>query len=234
MIGTDKNGMIKKVLILCVSCCLFASQALAAKVTQQWDLDEYEKNAAMPKSEFFNRSIKRLSQLPGFNCRFDQLIAFADGGGKHYSGSVAVLKPKRFRWQYQQPYEQLYLGDGDMIWHYEPDLMQAERLNNIEAVDSSVMGLLDGSITATEIKMFKREYDSELDIQRFQVRLKDSPEVWLGFSKYGDLVYIERQDTLGNSNQMRLSECSYIAPPKNLFSFTPPKGVDVLDMRQSK
>jgi len=234
MMFSDKHKPIRKILMLCVCCCFSASQIFAAKVTQQWDMDEYEKNAAMPKSEFFNRSIKRLSRLPGFLCHFDQLIAFTDGGGKHYSGSVAVLKPKRFRWQYQQPYEQLYLGDGDMIWHYEPDLMQAERLDNIEAVDASVMGLLDGSIAATEIKMFKREYDSDLDIQRFQVRLKDSPEVWLGFSKYGDLVYIERQDTLGNSNQMRLSACSYIAPPKKLFSFTPPEGVDVLDMRQSK
>jgi len=228
------NKLMRDLFMLCSLCCMFVSPAFAAKVTQQLHLDEVEKSATMPKSAFFNRSIRRLSQLPGFLCHFDQLIAFTDGGGKHYSGSVAVLKPKRFRWQYQQPYEQLYLGDGEMIWHYEPDLMQAERLDNIEAVDASVMGLLDGSIAATDIKMFKREYDSDLDIQRFQVRLKGSPEVWLGFSKDGDLVYIERQDTLGNSNQMRLSECSYIAPPKNLFSFTPPAGVDVLDMRRSK
>jgi len=206
----------------------------AATVTQQWDLDEYEAKSPVIKSASFDRNIKRLSSLTGFNCHFDQLIAFTDGGGKHYSGNVAVLKPKRFRWQYLKPYEQLYLGDGDVIWHYEPDLMQAERLSNIEAVDSSVMGLLDGSLSAAEIELFKHEYDSELDIQRYQVRLKGSPEVWLGFSKNGNLVYIERQDALGNRNQMRLSECSYIAPSKNLFSFTPPEGVDVLDMRQAE
>ncbi len=223
--------MIRYIVMLCALSCCFSTPLLAAKVTQQLDLDAPEKGLKQTKSDFFNRSIKRLSSLPGFDCHFDQLIAFTDGGGKHYSGDVAVLKPKRFRWQYQKPYEQLYLGDGDTIWHYEPDLMQAERLSNIEAVDSSVMGLLDGSISATEVEMFKREYDSEMDIQRYQVRLKGSPEVWLGFSKDGDLVYIERQDMLGNSNQMRLSECSYIAPPKKLFSFTPPEGVDVLDMR---
>ncbi|WP_236075373.1 outer-membrane lipoprotein carrier protein LolA [Mariprofundus sp. EBB-1] len=224
----------KNLFFLFALCCMFVSPSFAAKVTQQWDLDADAKQVTIPESKFFNHSIKRLSSLPGFQCHFDQLIAFTDGGGKKYSGSVAVLKPKRFRWQYQLPYEQLYLGDGDMIWHYEPDLMQAERLDNIEAVDASVMGLLDGSIAATEIKMFKQEYDSNLNIQRFQVRLKDSPKVWLGFSNDGNLVYIERQDVLGNSNQMRLSECSYIAPPENLFSFTPPEGVDVLDMRQSK
>jgi len=225
-----KTGMLSVLLsLLSVS---FATALSAATVTQQWDLDGNEENIQQPRSDFFDRSIKRLSKLPGFDCRFDQLLAFSDGGGKHYSGTLAVLKPKRFRWQYLQPYEQLYLGDGKMIWHYEPDLMQAERLDNLEAVDSSVMGLLDGSIKMSDIKMYKREYDAKLDIQRYQVRLKNSPKVWLGFSKYGDLVYIERQDMLGNSNQMRLSECSYIAPTKKIFSFTPPEGVDVLDMRK--
>jgi len=224
--------MIRYVLILCGLLSFFWVGVLSAgSVTQEWDLDAHEENIEQPQSDFFNRSIKRLSALPGFDCRFDQILEFSDGGGKHYSGNVAVLKPKRFRWQYKKPYEQLYLGDGDSIWHYEPDLMQAERLSNLEAVDSSVMGLLDGSILATEIHMLKREYDAGLDVQRYQVRLQNSPEMWLGFSKYGDLVYIERQDALGNSNQLRLSECAYIAPPENLFSFTPPADVDVLDMR---
>jgi len=223
--GVMKTVMLGLFSVLCIT------SVSAATVTQQWDLDANEENIKQPKSDFFDRSIKRLSRLPGFDCRFDQLLAFTDGGGKHYSGTLAVLKPKRFRWQYQQPYEQLYLGDGGSIWHYEPDLMQAERLNNLESVDASVMGLLDGSIRVSDIKMYQREYDAKLNVQRYQVRLKDSPKVWLGFSKFGDLVYIEREDVLGNSNQMRLSECSYIAPSKKIFSFTPPAGVDVIDMR---
>ena len=93
------------------------------------------------------------------------------------------------------------------------------------------MRLLDGRISISDIKVIKQEYDAELDIRRYRVSMDHSPEVWLGFSKYGDLVSIERQDMLGNRNQMRLSRCSYIAPAENLFSFTPPAGVDVLDMR---
>jgi len=232
MMGFIVKWRVMETLMLSLLSLLCITSVSAATLTEQWDLDANEDSIQQPKSDFFDRSIKRLSRLPGFDCHFDQLLAFTDGGGKHYSGALAVLKPKRFRWQYQQPYEQLYLGDGSLIWHYEPDLMQAERLNNLEAVDASVMGLLDGSIRVSEIKMYKREYDAKLNVQRYQVRLKDSPKVWLGFSKYGDLVYIERQDMLGNSNQLRLSECSYIAPSKKIFSFTPPAGVDVIDMRQ--
>ncbi len=207
--------------------CLFATQASAATVKQKWKLDGYKHQ----QGDFFEHSIRHLSQLPGFSCQFDQLMVFSDGGGQHYSGTLALLKPGRFRWQYVKPYAQLYIGNRDSIWHYEPDLMQAEHLGSLESVDPSVMHLLNGQIKLSEIKVLKQSYDSELDIRRFQVSIQQSPAVWLGFSKYGDLVYIERQDMLGNSNRIRLSKCSYIAPAKNLFSFTPPPDVDVLDLR---
>ncbi len=219
--------MIRYTLIVLSLLGLFASSVSAATVKQEWQIDGYNNQ----KGDFFEHSIKRMSKLPGFSCRFDQLMVFSDGGGQHYAGDLAILKPKRFRWHYDQPYAQLYLGDGQSIWHYEPDLMQAERLNNLEAVDPAVMRLLNGQIKLSEIKVLKREYDKNLDIRRFQVSIEKSPKVWLGFSKYADLVYIEREDMLGNRNRMRLSKCSYIAPAANLFSFTPPADVDVLDLR---
>jgi len=206
---------------------LLASSASAATVKQEWELDGYKHR----QGDFFENSIRHLSRLPGFACQFDQLMAFSDGGGQHYSGTLALLKPSRFRWQYEKPYVQLYIGNRESIWHYEPDLMQAERLGSLESVDPSVMHLLNGQVKLSDIKVLKQSYDSELDIRRFQVSMQQSPAVWLGFSKYGDLVYIERQDMLGNSNRIRLSKCSYIAPAENLFSFTPPPDVDVLDLR---
>ncbi|MDX8405366.1 MAG: outer-membrane lipoprotein carrier protein LolA [Mariprofundus sp.] len=179
----------------------------------------------------FSDSIQRLSSYQGFSCHFDQNMSFSDGGGKHYAGDLAIRKPGHFRWQYRQPYDQLYVGDGRVIWHYEPDLMQAERLTDLEAVNPVVMQLLDGHLPLRDIKLMDSHYDSDMDIQRFQVQVKDAPLVWLGFAATGDLVYIERLDILGNRNRMQLSGCSYIAPPVNLFSFTPPEGVDVLDLR---
>ena len=208
---------------------LLASPLHAAKVEQVWKLDGHEK----PSPDFFAESIQRLADLPGFQCHFDQLMVFSDGGGQNFSGEVALLKPKRFRWSYEKPYDQLYIGDGSVIWHYEPDLMQAERLSDLEQVDPAVMQLLDGRVSVKDVEVMSQEFDSELQIRRYQVRIRDSADVWLGFNKLGDLVAIERMDLLGNSNRMRLSECSYVAPSANLFSFTPPEGVDVLDLRSA-
>jgi outer membrane lipoprotein carrier protein len=182
-------------------------------------------------SKFLENSINKLSNMAGFKCHFDQLIAYTDSSDQSYSGELAVRKPGFFRWQYRQPYEQLYIGDGEVIWHYEADLMQAERLSNLESVDPVVMKLLDGRISFSDVQMLRQERDEGLNVWRYQVQIGEGPAVWLGFSRFGDLSSIERQDVLGNSNRMTLSTCSFIAPAANLFSFTPPDGVEVLDLR---
>lgn len=188
-----------------------------------------------PRDEFLDRNIRRLAEMPGFQCHFEQQILYTDGGEQSYAGDLSVRKPGQFRWQYKQPYEQLYIGDGKVIWHYEPDLMQAERLGNLESVDPVVMRLLDGRVSYTEIQILEQQQDSEASVRRYRIRIgDDEPATWLGFFENGELSYIEREDLLGNTNRMSLSTCSYIAPAANLFSFTPPEGVEVLDMRSNQ
>ncbi len=220
--------MIQRFLILVWGACLLLPIILSASAAEQvFPLDSRQKN----DSKFLEESIKKLSTIAGFKCHFDQFITYNDGGSQSYSGELAVRKPRRFRWQYRQPYEQLYIGDGKIIWHYEADLMQAERLSNLESVDPVVMKLLDGRISFQDIHVLRQEDSESLNIWRYQVQIESAPVVWLGFSRYGDLSSIERQDVLGNSNRITLSTCSFIAPDENLFSFTPPEGVEVLDLR---
>jgi outer membrane lipoprotein carrier protein len=219
--------MIRKFLILIWGACLLFPMILSASAEQVFPLDARQNS----DSKFLENSIKKLAGMAGFQCHFDQLIAYGDGSEQSYSGELAVRKPGLFRWQYRQPYEQLYIRDGEVIWHYEADLMQAERLSDLESVNPVVMKLLDGQISFSDVHMLRKEYDEGLNIWRYQVQIGDGPAVWLGFSRFGDLSSIERQDVLGNSNRMSLSTCSFIAPAANLFSFTPPDGVEVLDLR---
>jgi len=178
---------------------------------------------------FFQKSMAKLSGLAGFQCRFEQQMKFSDGGSQQYSGELAVRRPGMFRWQYQLPYEQLYVGDGSVIWHYEPDLMQAEKLGDLESVDPVVMRLLDGRLSPKDISIVdRREQGGQ---KHYQVALESTEPVWLAFAADGHLHSIERNDVLGNINRMVLNDCAYIAPSKNLFSFSPPADVDVLDMR---
>lgn len=208
--------------VFCAALSLHGGVGSAAAVTPQTAIDD---------GGFFASAVKQLARVPGFTCSFEQEMQFSDGGGQLYAGEVSVKKPRRFRWQYAKPYEQLYVGDGTAIWHYEPDLMQAERLSDLDQVDPAVMKLLDGRIGADQLAVLA--HSSKAGVRLYQVSIEGGEPVWLGFDTAGSLVQIERDDLLGNRNLMRLSGCSYVAPSENLFSFTPPEGVDVLDMRST-
>ncbi len=180
---------------------------------------------------FFQKSMATLSGLSGFQCRFEQVMGFPDGGQQQYSGELAVRRPGMFRWQYQKPYEQLYVGDGKLIWHYEPDLMQAEKLGDLESVDPVIMRLLDGRLSPEDIRIVNTRKHAKDGLRYYQVTLESTAPVWIAFAADGHLHSIERDDVLGNRNRMTLVDCAYIAPSKNLFSFAPPADVEVLDMR---
>ncbi|MEO8223442.1 MAG: outer membrane lipoprotein chaperone LolA, partial [Gammaproteobacteria bacterium] len=40
------------------------------------------------------------------------------------SGTVAMQKPGRFRWNYLKPFERVIVADGEKVWLYEADLDQ--------------------------------------------------------------------------------------------------------------
>lgn len=189
--------------------------------------------AAMPVPAPLQQGIQRLSALQGFSCNFEQTLSFSDGSERHYTGLLDVRRPGRFRWQYLKPYAQLYVGDGHSIWHYEPDLMQAEHLKNLDAVDPTVMRLLDGRVHASDIHLLADESPgAHPRIYRYKVRIDRGPELWLGMRSDGSLVYLESLDALGNRNRITLGNFSAIAPPKEVFSFRPPPGVDIVTEAQ--
>ena len=73
-----------------------------------------------------------IEQLEGFikNTRsarasFTQSVVDIDGLKlQDSSGVVEFQRPGKFRWHYQQPFEQLVVGDGTTLWVYDKDLSQ--------------------------------------------------------------------------------------------------------------
>jgi len=177
--------------------------------------------------------IAAFSRSIGFSCTFEQRIHLSDGQVQRYSGRLEVLRPGRFRWEYRKPYAQLYVGDGRLIWHYEPDLMQVERMSDLESVDPVVMQLLDGRLDAASLSLLETRHEQGIDAYR--IRLGRMQPVWLGFDAHrGRLVYVESLDALGNRNRISLQHCSLVAPPSQHFSFTIPEGVDVVDVQPAR
>ncbi len=178
------------------------------------------------------RALSKMAENAGFSCLFRQVVYFSEGGEQHYSGTLAIRRPGHFRWQYVVPYEQLYISDGGVVWHYEADLMQAERMESLDAVDPVAMKLLDGRVGVKDIKLLATEKLESGDIA-YRIQIADGPELILTFLASGDLHWLESEDMLGNRNRMILSDVDRQTPPKSIFSFTPPEGVEVIDIAGS-
>jgi len=172
------------------------------------------------------KGLDRLAALAGFSCEFEQIIFYDDGSKQVYNGTLAVAKGGHFRWQYVKPYEQLYISNGDGVWLYEPDLMQAQWLQSITAVDPVAMRLLEGRVKSEEVQVL----DEVAGVYHVRLGAGDqATELWLALDKQGLPVWFETRDSLDNRNRMRLLSINEQKPKKEIFEFKVPEGVDTID-----
>ena len=86
-----------------------------------------------------------------FSGRFEQRLIDADGVVVEEStGRLELERPTRFRWTYNDPYEQWLVADGLNIWSYDVDLAQVTVKPQAEALSNTPALLLGGSSDALE------------------------------------------------------------------------------------
>ena len=175
---------------------------------------------------------KYLAGLATWSADFTQTID--DSSGKvlrSAAGKLYLQRPGKFRWDYTEPSEQLVLADGKQIWFYDKDLAQANVRDMDSTLASTPASLLsgDGSVSSQfDIKALP----SSGGLEWFQLIPKHSDTdfqlVRIGFDK-GELASMFLADKLGQVTQLTFTHPSRNAKfPADLFSFTPPPGVDVI------
>jgi len=147
------------------------------------------------------------------------------------TGTMQFVRPGKFRWEYDKPYEQTIVGDGAKLWIYDKDLNQVTVRKLDAALGSSPAALLAGS---NEIE---KAYDitslgsqDGLDWLQAIPKSKDTTfeRIKLGFGR-GGLEAMELRDQFGQSTVIKFASVERnprISP--NVFRFTPPKGADVI------
>ncbi|WP_240099250.1 outer membrane lipoprotein chaperone LolA [Thermomonas flagellata] len=170
--------------------------------------------------------------LKGLDGRFSQQVYDARGRQKEASqGRVAVSAPRLFRWQYDAPYPQLIIADGQTVWVYDPDLKQASRRpQGPEEASSPLAVLLDPARLARDFEV--TEAGSRDGLDWLQIVPRDAEAAFksarLGFA--GDaLVRMEYVDALGQRTAIAFS--GWKRNPsfaRDTFVFTPGKDVDVI------
>jgi len=182
--------------------------------------------------EQLDRALNQMAETPDISCEFSQVIYFRGGGEQRYSGTLSISRPGRFHWKYLMPYEQLYVSDGNGVWHYEADLMQAERLQSLDAVDPVVMKLLDGRVSRKDVELLSFERVNR-DETAYRIMVNRSQELVLSLAKDGELRWLESEDVLGNRNRILFINVEKKRQPDDYFSFVPPDGVDVINVANS-
>jgi outer membrane lipoprotein carrier protein len=91
-----------------------------------------------------------------FSADFEQSLIDPDGRMlEKTSGTLEIQRPGRFRWVYEQPYEQWLVADGANIWSYDVDLEQVTVKPQAEALANTPALLLGGSGEAMD--QFERD-----------------------------------------------------------------------------
>ncbi len=177
--------------------------------------------------------LRYFADLRSLEARFEQLIIDPQGRGREHSrGTLLVLRPGRFRWAYEDPYEQLIVTDANTLWVYDPDLGQV----TISELDTSV-GNTPALLLSTDQRLedlfliSEPEVDEELAWLLLEPREESETSftrIFLGFVG-AELRSMEIVDGFGQTVQIRFSDIrrNAVIDPA-LFEFTPPDGIDVI------
>jgi outer membrane lipoprotein carrier protein len=166
---------------------------------------------------------------------FTQTVAGKDGrAAQTASGEFLLERPGKFRWTVQKPYKQLLVGDGQRVWIFDEDLNQVIVRKVGEALGSTPAALLAGSQDVEKAFTWKDlpasgglEWLSATPISKETT----FAEIRLGFDARG-LAALELLDAFGQKSVVRFT--SFERNPKlapSSFTFTPPKGADVIGDR---
>ena len=146
-------------------------------------------------------------------------------------GHMWIMRPGRFRWDYETPYKQQQVADGERLWSYDEELEQVTVQPASEVLTSTPAMLLSGD-QPLEL-LFDIEESSATSAGRRVTlipRSDDSYVTRLHVHFSGVLLTrIDAEDSFGNTTLFSFTRLQ--RNPKldeKLFTFTPPAGADVI------
>jgi outer membrane lipoprotein carrier protein len=181
---------------------------------------------ALDKLSRFLETTKTLS------AEFSQRVVTKEGQRPQQSaGTMLISRPGKFRWQIEEPYSQLLVGDGERVWMYDPDLKQATVRKMDAALGGTPAALLAGT-NRLEDGFELRELDAHEGLEWLEA-VPRSPDggfekLRLGFEG-DDLKAMELFDNFGQTTSLVFFNLLRNPPLSAAqFDFVPPAGIDVI------
>lgn len=176
-----------------------------------------------------------LAETKSAKAGFSQVVVGKSGNKQTSSGTMAFARPGKFRWSYEQPYQQLLVSDGARLWSYDKDLEQVtiKKLGNAmgAAIGSTPAALLAGNAEIEKNFVLSEPGKADgMEVVEAVPRDKESTyaRVRIGFVDKLPKT-MEIHDNFGQVTMLTFSNFERNpALPAGTFTFTPPKGVDVV------
>jgi outer membrane lipoprotein carrier protein len=172
------------------------------------------------------------SGLNTFQSSFTQTVTDSNGERlQEAQGRVWMQRPGRFRWDYETPYRQLIVADGEHLWTYDEDLEQATVEPVDEALSSTPAMLMSGFKPLDEVMSWVETGSRDGKTwYRLDPRQQDTAveEVQIAFDA-GQLAIIEVRDGFGNHTRIGFSDITRnqsIDPDR--FRIQLPPGTDII------
>lgn len=150
------------------------------------------------------------------------------------NGHLALQKPGKFRWEVDQPYPQLIVCNGEKVWIYDPDLEQVSIKQMDQALGTSPVALLSGTVDEILKHFTLHETEKKDGLEWVEVTPK-TPEsgifrILMGFTEKGILKTMRFFDNFGQITTIRFHDPKRNTKiPAPQFQFTPKEGVQVLE-----
>jgi outer membrane lipoprotein carrier protein len=173
-----------------------------------------------------------LQGMQSLQANFKQLLSDRSGQIiEEASGTLAIRRPDRFRWDYREPNEQVIVADGTRIWLYDTDLEQVtvrkldDTLSATPAMLLSGQGNLQDNFTVTQTSQ-----EGVIQWVRMEPKRDDTDFKWVRMGFDGaTLKFMQLADKLGQTTTLEFSQLQRnpaIDPSR--FTFTVPAGADVI------
>jgi outer membrane lipoprotein carrier protein len=173
-----------------------------------------------------------LQGLDGLQAQFKQVLTDRNGQSiDEASGTLAISRPDRFRWDYREPYSQVIVADGTRIWIYDSDLEQVTVRKLDETLSATPAMLLSGrSSLSDNFNVTQVAQEGAVEWVKMEPRRDDTDFRWVRLGFEGALLkYMQLADKLGQTTSLEFSKVERNPPlDPSRFTFTVPPGADVI------
>lgn len=176
--------------------------------------------------------VELLNKLNTFEGRFEQTVQDKNGEViQENKGTFAIKRPGFFKWESEEPYPQLIIGNPERLWLYDPDLEQVNVRKQVKDQLSTPSQLLSGDVAKmAEAYNISEESNKKQSVFILTPKDSESPYASLSFVfKKGVPEKFSFKDRLEQSTEIVFAKTSVNKTiADDVFEFIAPEGTDII------